>query len=358
MRVNGIVLGVVVGMVLLAGVAAPTTAQSGDDASSICPGTAGDSLVVVLPDGTAVQPGDSATLYAGTGGELVLCSGGEFDTNPTGSRWELNGDAIDGITVEGSSEYRYEITIANVDERVTIDFGADSAISGPSEVNTPDIEATAGTLDVVSVGGSGPYRISFADEDRLTRFQDANDTYVSTAGEMRTAAAEINADGAAVDRGRITELDQTTAFRDSYDTVQRSLFAAAAAGDADATAAMGAYADHREETVTAVQNDLRAANEKLGSRARNGATSLLLNVVGFLIVGAVVGGALGRYVTGKILGEVAHKRSRTSAVDFSPRQLAGQLGAAVLLLLAATGIGWYFGLVDALVAALRAVIGL
>lgn len=356
-RARVVTMATLIAVALLAGAAVPAAAQSAGD-GDVCPTGSGNSLVVLLPDGTAVQPGDEVALYTGTEAELFLCSDGDYTSNPTGSLWELNGDAVDGVVVDddGALEYRYEITFDGVDEPTPVDFG--SGIDGPSDIDEPSVTATPGHVAVLSVGEE-QYRVSLSNADEAETLRQRSQTYASTASEMRDAASSLrSANESGVDASTVETVNQTGELNESYAAVQTTLFAAAADGDEDAAAALDAYHAHRDDTVASAREGLNSAQNSVQRDARSAAMSVLLNVLGLLAVGAVIGGAGGWYYTKGIMEDVDYKRSRVSGFDFGSSLLAKQLVVAGVLLVAAVGIVVGTGLTDTLVAVFRAVIPL
>jgi hypothetical protein len=107
-----------------------------------------------------------------------------------------------------------------------------------------------------------------------------------------------------------------------------------------------------------VETDLENANEAMEAQARSTALGVLTNVFGIALVGAIIGGVGGRVVTNRILSDVEVNRRRSSAVDFSPKHLAGQTAVALLFIIGAAALVVTQGLLEPLGAVVQAVIGL
>jgi hypothetical protein len=360
MRATHLAIGVVVVSLLVVGAAAPAAAQVDENnGEAICEGTpgSGDSLVVVLPDGTYVHADDEVTLLPGTEADIVLCSGGDVVST---SAWPVS-DTIDGVNVTSTDEFSYAITIDPVETRTEPDFG--SAIDQRGEVNTPDVAVVPGRVTTARVGDKS-YQIALGSDQRNT-FMNANTSYTTTLNEMRNAAAALNNSAGQIDPNnsvpddqRASNVNQTDTLNGEYTTIQERLFSSAAGGNADAVAALDAYEQRHTTSLAETRNHLRNANEAIRSQARSTALGVLANFIGVALVGAIIGGFGGRAVTNRILSDVEVNRRRSSAVDFSPKHLAGQIGVALLLIIGAVALVVVLGLLDPLVAVVQAVIGL
>ncbi|MGQ4555505.1 hypothetical protein [Halobellus sp. GM3] len=352
MRAKAFSIVVLVVIVLLAGAAAPAAAQQGEVDSSRCPDTVDNNVVLRLPDGSTVGPDGSVALYPGTRVDVVLCSGGDVEP-ADGVAWSL--EPAEGITITSAETDHYEIEIADVAADREVDLG--SSIPERDAVRAPGLTAAAGHAVDVTVGGDS-YRITVANESRAAALQSHSEAYRENATAVTEAAASLTASDASVDAmsDSAAELDRVEPLQNNYDALQSGLFDAAARGDDDAVAALDAYESHRAETLSSVREDLESAD--VDGRANDGATSVLLNVLGFLAIGAVVGGAGGWYVTKDIMDDIGYKRSRGSAFDFGSEQLTKQFVVAGAFLVAALAALVGTGLHGALLAVLRAVIGL
>ena len=352
-------VGIVAASILLALVAVgPAAAQTVDpaDEAEICPGTSGDSLVVVLPGDTDVRPGDDTTLLPGTEAEIALCSGGEVIST---TAWPVDGE-VDGVSVGESERFSYPVTVETVEEPTPVEFAP--AISQRGDVDTPTVTATPGNVMTVGVD-STTYRVAVAADDR-DRLRRANDTYVETLDGMRAAAADLDEDAGRLDPDpdgpddrRLPQINQTRAVTTNYATIQSLLFSAATSGNTEAVAALDAYERRHDDALGDTRDSLETANRAIERQARSTALGVLGNLLGVALVGAVVGGIGGRVLTDRILSEVEIDRRRSSAVDFRPKHLAVQLGIAAVLVAGAAILVVTQGLLDPLVAVVRAVIG-
>ena len=359
MRATHFAVGVVVVSLLAVGATAPAAAQvDGNSGEAICADAPpnGDSLVVVLPDDTYVYANEGVTLLPGTEADIALCSGG--DVVSTGA-WPVSD--IDGVNVTGSDEFSYGITTEPVETRTNATF--DSAISQRGEVNTPAVTVVPGRVTTTHVGGE-PYRIALSSDHRNT-FMNANTSYATTRSEMRNAAAALNdslPDDERIpevipDDERIPEVNQTDTLNEEYTTIQDLLFTSAADGNTAAADALEAYEQQHTASLAETRNHLRNANQAIEAQARSTALGVLANFIGVALVGAIVGGVGGRVATNRILSGVEVDRRRSSAVDFSPKHLAGQVGFALLSIVGAVALVVGLGLLAPLVAVVRAVIG-
>ena len=351
-------VGIVVLSLVVAGVAAaPASAQvDPDDGDEICadaPAT-GDSPVIVLSDDSYIHPDESsdieATLLPGTKADLALCSGG--DVEPTGA-WDVSD--ISGISVDETDQYSYRITVTDVTERVTAEFGP--AVQNRDNVNDLRVNVTPGRVAVTQIGGE-PYPIVVSDAER-SRLSDANREYESTLNEMENAARELNNTAGNIDPNesvsngeRWPRINQTDTVNRRYTEIQSVLFSA------NATDALDASESYHSDRLDGIRSHLENANQDLARQTRGTAMGVLGNLLAVLLVGAVLGGVGGRFATNRILSSVETERRRSSAVDFRPKHLAGQAVAALVLVAAAVGIAVVFGLVEPLVAAVQAVIPL
>jgi len=366
MRGQSLVAGAVAASLLLVGLAAvagPAAAQV-DPANEddICEGAPdGDSLVLVLSDGTYVHAGDSVTLLPGTEADVALCSDGQIDPVGADSAWALQGD-VDGISINSTDQSSYGIVVSDVSGDVSVDLAP--AVSSRS-VTAPDVTASPGRVTTARVDGE-PYRIAF-DSDQRQRFTDANQSYVTNLTRMNSMAESLNGslnEGVKPEDLDVSSLNNTTEdlnrtaeVQTQYRRVQSLLFESATGGNAGATAALDAYQDRHRRTVAGTATHLRSANAKLQQKTSELATDVLLNLLGVLVVGAVVGAVGGRTATNYVLRQVEGKRRRSSAYDFRLRQLLPQFGTALLLVAAAVGVAVATGLVGQLVEAVVAVIG-
>ena len=359
MRGTHLGVGVLAASILLAVVAVgPAAAQTVDpaDEAEICPGTSGDSLVVVLPGDTYVRPGEDTTLLPGTEAEIALCSDGEVIST---TAWSVDG-GIDGVGVGESERFSYPVTVEPVAEPTPVEFAA--AIGQRGDVDTPTVTATPGNVMTVGVDGT-TYRVAVAADDR-DRLRQANDSYTETLDGMRTAAADLDENAGRLDPDpgvpddrRLPQINQTRAVTTNYSTIQSLLFSAATSGNAEAVAALDAYERRHDDALGETRDSLETANRAIERQARSTALGVLGNLLGVALVGAVVGGVGGRYVTSRILSDVEIGRRRSSAVDFRPRHLAGQMVAAVVCVGVAVTLVVTQGLAEPLVAVVRAVIG-
>ncbi|GGI96674.1 hypothetical protein GCM10008995_03370 [Halobellus salinus] len=351
--------GIVVASVLLAVVAAgPAAAQTVDpaDEAEICPGTSGDSLVVVLPGDTYVRPGGDATLLPGTEAEIALCSdGGVVST----TAWPVDG-GINGVTVGESERFSYPVTVEAVEGPTPVEFAP--AIGQRGDVATPTVTAAPGNVTTIGVGGS-TYRVAVAADNR-DRLRRANNSYTETRNGMRTAAADLAENAGRLDPApdipddrRLPQINRTRAVTTNYSTIQSRLFNAAANGDTGAVAALDAYERQHNDALGETRDSLETANRAIERQARSTALGVLGDLLGVALAGAVVGGIGGRVLTDRILSQVEIDRRRSSAVDFRPKHLAVQLGVAVVLVAGAVALVVTQGLLDPLVAVIRAVIG-
>ncbi|RLM53897.1 hypothetical protein DVK02_10740 [Halobellus sp. Atlit-31R] len=359
MRANArtILLVGVVAAVVAGGVAAPASAQAADAGidSEICPNTAENNLVVVLPDGSTLGPGDRARLYPGTRVDVALCSSGDVEL-ADGVAWSL--EPVDGIAIEASRERHYEVSIAEVDADVGVALG--SAVPQRETVRAPDLTAASGAVVTLRVANE-THRVAVENDSRAETLRRQSERYRSTATELRAAASELaestgeRAGGPAAAGDRLA---QAETLDSSHQAVQSILFDAAARGDAGAVDALGAYETDRSETAEAVRTDLQTANDRLAAQTKTAATGALVNLLGFLTVGVAIGSVGGWIATTRILSDVAHRRSRSSSVDYSPRQLASPLFVAALFAVGAVVLGWWFDAFGPLWAVFEAVIDL
>jgi hypothetical protein len=357
MRGHSLAAGVVAASLLvlgLAAVAGPAAAQV-DPANEddICEGAPdGDSLVLVLPSGTYVHAGESVTLLPGTEADVALCSDGQIDPAGADSAWALQGN-VDGISIDSTDENSYGIVVDDVTREVSVDLAP--AVTSRS-VTAPDVTASPGKVTTARVDGEA-YQVAFAGDRQ--EFVDANGSYVATLTGMRSAAERLNrsAGSGSVNRSTFEDVNRTAALRTEYASVQSLLFDSATDGGGAATAALEAYQRRHQNTIAETATHLRNANRKLRGRAASVATTVLANLLGVLVVGAVVGGIGGRAGTNYVLERVENKRRRSSAYDFRLRQLLPQFGVALLLIGIAIGVAVAVGLVEPLVAAVLAVIG-
>lgn len=354
MRGTRLAVGVVVVSLLAVGAAAGPAAAQVDsaDEADVCEGAPanGDSLVVVLPDDRYVHADQDITLLPGTEADIALCSGGELVST---SAWPVSGD-IAGVDVSDAADFSYPITITPVTEEAGVAFGP--AIEQRGDVNTPSVTVTPGRVTEIDVGGdSYDVAIDGTGRERLVR---ASSDYETAVGEMQTTAAdldesagEITPDHGVPDDERVPTLNQTRAVNDNYTHIQSVLFAA------NATAALSAYEARHTGALDEVSGKLKRANGKIAAQARSAAIAVLGNFVGLLVGGVIVGGVSGWFATNRILSRVEVKRRRSSAVDFRPKHLAGQVAIAVVLVGGAIGLAFVRNLLGPLVAAIRAVIG-
>ena len=360
MRATHLAVCVVVVSLLAVGATAPAAADVDEsNGEAICEGTpgSGDSLVVVLPDDTYVHADDEVTLLRGTEADIALCSGGDVVST---SAWPMS-DTIDGINVTSTDEFSYAITIENVETRAEPDFG--SAIGQRGEVNTPTTAVVPGRVTTTRVGGD-TYQIALNSSQRET-FTDATASYTTTLDEMRNAAVALNDTAGKIDANdsisddeRIPKLNQTGILNEEYTTIQKRLFTSATGGNAAAADALDAYEQQHTASLAETRNHLRNANEAMEAQARSTALGVLTNVFGIALVGAIIGGVGGRVVTNRILSDVEVNRRRSSAVDFSPKHLAGQTAVALLFIIGAAALVVTQGLLEPLGAVVQAVIGL
>ena len=367
MRVSHLAVGVVVLSLLAVAVAAGPAAAAeiegtDENEEAICgDASSGNSLVIVLPDETYVHSNDEATLLPGTTGDLVLCSDG--DLQPIPSAWELDEGAAAGLNVTGTYEFNYDITVENVETSTDVEFALTTSPGSPGSVGSPAVTATPGQVTTARLGGE-TYSIAL-NEDQASTFTEANESYVETLGEIHSSAETLNR---STERNRIiatsnttqewvSDINQTRTVRTNYVELQRELFSSARSGNANAAEALNGYEAYHDRTLARTSDELESAKQNIDQQASATALGVLANFVGVLLVGAVVGGIGGRVATNRVLAKVEDKRRRSSAVDFHPKHLAGQLLLALVLLGAAVTVVVTQGLLDPLLAVFSAVIG-
>ena len=357
---------VVASLVAVAAASAPAAAQiegTEQEETDICGDTSGNSLVLVLPGDTYVYPGDQRALLPGTTGELALCSDGQLQLTP--AAWDIDNGSTTGLRVTGEHDYSHTITISPVDGSTPVGFGVTSDLEG--SIESPNLNATPGRVMTVGVAGN-EYNVTVANDSERRAFEEANTSYTATLEEMREAATDLNGSAGQLDPNasvsddeRLPQINQTRAVTANYSDIQSLLFSSATSGNTEAVAALDAYERRDIDTRGEIRDTLATVNQAIAQQTRNTAVNVLANLVGVLLVGAVVGGVGGRFLTDKILSKVEIDRRRSSAVEFSPRHLAIQLGAAVLLVGAAVVLVVLSNLLDPLLAtvsaAVRAVIG-
>ena len=363
MRASRLAVGmIVVSVLVVAAASAPTAAQiegTDQEEAEICgDAPAGNSLVLVLPGDTYVYPGGQRALLPGTTGELALCSDGELQTTP--ATWDVDEGSTTGLRVTSESDYGHTVTVEPVEASTSVGFGVTSDLGG--SIESPTVTASPGRVMTVGVGGD-TYRVSVNDGDR-DRLRRANDSYTATLDGMRTAAADLDEDAGQLDPDpdvpddrRLPQINQTRAVTTNYSTIQSLLFSAATSGNTEAVAALDAYERRHDDALGDTRDSLETANQAIEQQARSTALGVLGNLLGVALVGAVVGGIGGRVLTDRILSEVEIDRRRSSAVDFRPKHLAVQLGIAAVLVAGAVILVVTQGLLDPLVAVVRAVIG-
>jgi hypothetical protein len=347
MRASHLVVGLVAVSLLVVAVAAGSAAAEpieGTDeaAEEICqPAPDGNSFVIVLPDDTNVYPGEERTrLLPGTTGDLVLCSDGTLE--PVGSAWELNEEATTGVNVTASHARNYDITVEDVERSTEITFELSSTPAG-GQVGRPAVNATPGQLTTAHLGDN-TYQIALNDSQEQ-RFRQVNGSYIDTLAEINSSAENLNqtdwenidADNDTI-KGWVSNISQTRAVRTNYTELQLVLFESARSGNANAAEALDGYATYNESAFAQASNDLRNTNANLAQETRSTALDVLVNFVGVALVGGILGGIGGRVVTNRILSRVEGKRRRSSAVDFRPKHITGQLLAALVLLAVAVAL--------------------
>lgn len=347
MRASHLVVGLVAVSLLVVAVAAGSAAAEpieGTDeaAEEICqPAPDGNSLVIVLPDDTKVYPGEERTrLLPGTTGDLVLCSDGTLE--PVGSAWELNEEATTGVNVTASHARNYDITVEDVERSTEITFELSSTPAG-GQVGRPAVNATPGRLTTARINGS-TYQIAL-NSDQAETFTTANTSYTTTISSMRDAAARLNRSAGEIaasnnvsDDERIPTINQTQTVENNYTRLQGLLFASARSGNANAADALDAYNTYHNDTLNETEGHLESANQRIAKQTRSTALDVLVNFVGVALVGGILGGIGSRVVTNRILSRVEGKRRRSSAVDFRPKHITGQLLAALVLLAVAVAL--------------------
>ena len=354
MRMVRLTVGIIVLSLVLGGVAAgPASAQvdssNGADVCADAP-PSGDSLVVALPDGTYVYGNEAVTLLPGTEADIALCSGGDVVST---TAWPgLSNNGIDGVNVITQNDFNYSISVTDVPEDQSINFG--SAIEQRDEVNAPEVAVTPGRIASISVDGE---RFTIVVNSTTRReLSDTSGSYETTLDDMQTAARNLNSSAgnqnAANLNGQLSEANKTQALDDDYAQIQSTLFAA------NSTEALTAYEEHHTSSLAEVRGNLSDANGKIITRTRNTAVGVLGNLLAVLLAGAVLGGIGGWYGTNRVLSDVEGKRRRSSAVDFRPKHLAGQAAVAVLFVGGAVALAVVLGLLNPIIVAIGAVIPL
>jgi hypothetical protein len=367
MRASHLAVGVVVvSLLVVAAASAPAAAQiegTDQEETAICgDAPSGNSLVLVLPGDTYVYPSDQRALLPGTTGELAFCSDGELQTTP--AAWDIDNESTTGLRVTGESDYGHTVTITPVDERTPVGFGATSGLEG--SIKSPSVNATPGRVMTVGVDGN-EYSVTVANDSKRQEFEEANTSYTATLEEIREAATDLNGsahgenglgpNASVPDDERLPQINQTQAVTANYSEIQSLLFSSATSGNTDAVAALDSYEDRNATEFNKIKEELGDANDKIDQQTRSTAFRVLRDLLGVLLVGAVGGGVGGRFLTNRILSKVEIDRRRSSAVEFSPRHLAIQLGGALVLIAGAVLLVVTQGLLDPLVAVFRAVIG-
>lgn len=344
MRTTHLAIGIVVISLLAVG-ATPGSVTAQNNAE-VCPGTPGDTLVIVFPDGTAVHSG-SVTLLPGTEGDFVLCNGGSRDFTV---EWSLNGE-IEGISIGEAGDRSYPITVQNVSTQTSPQNPA-SAVTNHTDVSGPDIIVTPGRIAAVEVGEE-TYPV-VVDADDRSQLNQASSDYEAARSRMLNAAERLN--GTENVSSGFEEFNQTrdsyADVTENYTDIQLVLF------DANATRVLEEYDQRHAEGVNNTRVHLKNAKENITGEVENDAFDIVGGLIVFLIVGSIVGAVGGRFVTDRILTQVEGKRRRSSAVDFRPKHLAGQAAAAVLLVGGAVALAVVLKLLNPIIVAIGAVIPL
>ena len=357
MRLVRLTVGIVVLSLVFGGVAAgPASAQVNEDSGDqICEDAPpdGNSLVLVFPDETYVYGDESVTLLPETEADIILCSGGNVED--TGTWPGPSNGGIDGANVISQDDFSYSINFTDETASVSFESAIESSdeVTGPDEVNAPDVTVTPGRIASISVDGES-FTVVVDSEDR-SDLTDANGSYVTTLNGMQTAAGNLNnsAEDGSIDGldGSLSAADnKTQALNDNYTQIQSILFTA------NSTGALNAYEERHNSSLAEVQENLDNAKDKIDTRTRNTAVGVLINLLGVLLAGAVVGAVGGWYGTNRVLADVEGKRRRSSAVDFRPKHLAGQAAVAVLFIGGAVALAVVLGLLNPIIVAIGAVI--
>lgn len=276
-----------------------------------------------------------ATVYPETTLTLYVCSSGEPE--PYDVAWGFDADAVQGI--ELVTDNRDASVVVRVTDAANSIAPAE-AVTQKADLAGPTIGVQQGYTTTTTVDGE-QVTLQFGSEEDLSEYQTANDAFASQRTRITSATGTL---AAAADNGSALSTDPATQLAVLNETnlttagqdLERTTFAAAAAGDAgDARVVIEGVSNERTAARDAAQSDLEKYLDALRERGASAATTVRLVLGGALIGGLVVGGGIGYLLARRTLAKVEIDRGVSTATQYSPKQIAVPLAIGVVALLAA-----------------------
>jgi hypothetical protein len=327
-----------VGTALLAGAVSPVSGEY-PEPFAVCDSVDQQSLVLAFADGRTVAPGTNVSVYPGTEFKIYLCT--DNDIELAGTAWQLS--SVDGVTQEDQTDYAYVLRARAASQQTSIELR--NKVEGKGSVRAPGLTIFPGYVATTGVDSS--IQVRFTSEERFSNYTRQEDTYGNSAARIQSVVTELEQTNrsevthnwtTSMD-DRLEELNESTgSLNRSHRKIERLLFGVAADGRPGAPRALTAYQTNRSEVLEASRSAVTNQTETLSAAAHSSARWTLVNFLASIVLGCLIGGGGGWYFTKRKLSDVEYLRSRTSAVDFDPRQIGVPLAVAGLLFLGATAI--------------------
>lgn len=339
----------VVALVALTLVATGTAAADHVSPREVCDERSGPVLVAVLADGTQLD--DEATLYRGTVLDLVLCTDGDPESH--GTAWSLDVAGLEEIPTEEHDEHEdYVLRVEVTDDAPDLP----AAIEEKDDVGGLTIRVRGRPTYETATG----HDMTFPDATTREAYAAAEARFEANRTAIVEAADALNGTSAALENGG--DLDPSavenvaSAFERTGDLsadrrgMETQLFAAATrTGDPAAVEAMARLEDREAATHAAARGSLSEYRAALDAATRQARTSVLVNLLGALAAGLVVGAGPGWWLARRKLSDVDYDAQYSSDATASLSHIAFPVALAVFALLASVGLLYVLGGVDPLI---------
>lgn len=333
---RSLVVGLLIGAILIVGTATPVAGEY-PEPIEVCDSVDQQRLMITFADGRTVGPEENISVYPGTEFRVLLCT--DNDPELADTAWRLS--SVDGVSLERSIEYTYVVTVQSTSQELDITLA--NELEGKSSVPAPGLTVFPGYVANTTVDDT--IEVRFRSEQRYERYLDEASAYAENASTVRSISSRLT---------RTNESDVNTTWANrtvpmlaeklnnskddlnqSHNVLERVIFESATAGNPGVARALDAYDEDRSRLSNESREAVTTQRRSLSDAARASARMTLGNFLGSLVIGALVGGSGGWYYTKRKLSDVEYLRSRTSAVDFDPRQIAVPLAVAGLLFIGA-----------------------
>lgn len=315
---RGLVATLGVAVVVCALAAGPAAAAATPAAP--CSGTSGTTAAAYFTSGDRL-PG-RVDLYPGTRVTLYVCTDGAPEAY--GPAWGYDAGSVDGVEVGAERDASVVLRVTNGSDEADLAAG----VTKKSDLSGPTVTVRRGTVVDATVADES-VSLRFASADEARQFEDAVAGFRNATGATERAAGTLPAasNGTAL-VGNDSVYAALAVLGDGNVTaagadLDRTAFAAAAAGDVSDARRVVVASDARSEAVRA---DAREDLEQYRGELTTLAGTARLAFGGALVVGALVGVGAGYLLARRTLSRVEADRSVSTATEYSWTHVAVPLG--------------------------------